>query len=64
MKKHEKTIFIGDNCVACGSCMKKCPTKSISIPNGIKAIINHNKCVSCGLCAKTCPAGIIEIREE
>lgn len=57
----KRKAFIGNNCVSCGSCLKKCPVKAISIPDGLKAIINLNKCVGCGKCAKTCPAGIIEI---
>lgn len=48
-------------CVACGSCIKVCPKKAISIPKGIFAEVDLNSCVGCGLCARECPASVIEI---
>lgn len=59
-----KIACIGKNCVACGSCIKVCPRKALSIKDGLIAYVDSNLCVGCGLCEKTCPAGIIDIRER
>jgi len=48
-------------CVACGSCVKVCPRKAISIYRGIYACVDESKCIGCGLCVKECPASIIAI---
>lgn len=48
-------------CVACGTCVKICPQKAITIFKGSFASVNTNKCVGCGRCAKACPASIIQL---
>lgn len=56
------TKFIADiskRCVACGTCIKVCPRKAITVKDGIIAIVDKDLCVGCGLCIKACPAGII-----
>lgn len=53
-----------DKCVACGSCIKVCKRRAISVPNGICAIVDGELCVGCGLCAKICPASVIEINNK
>jgi len=50
-------------CVACGSCVKVCPRKAITVYRGIYARVNESKCTGCGLCAKECPASIITIEK-
>ena len=50
-----------EECVACGSCIKVCPKKAISIPKGIYAEINYDLCVGCGKCVKECPASVITL---
>lgn len=37
-------------CIACGSCVEKCPSGSVSIINE-KAVIDKAKCVRCGYCS-------------
>lgn len=60
----KKTAVVSSQCVACGYCMSVCPKNAISIPNGIKAIINKEICIGCGICARSCPASVISIKEE
>lgn len=51
---------IGKNCVACGSCVPVCPKQALSVPHGVRAMVDQSLCIGCGLCVKECPAGIIE----
>lgn len=51
------------NCVACGSCIKKCPRNTISIKRGMYAQIGEN-CIGCGLCSKVCPGDFIKLKEK
>ena len=48
---------IGDDCVACGSCIGECPAGAIS--EGEKYVIDPDACMDCGTCADVCPSGAI-----
>ncbi len=48
---------IGDNCIACGSCMAACPVEAIS--EGDIYSIDADTCISCGSCAEACPSDAI-----
>ena len=63
MRKKKKAQVDQRLCVACGSCVKVCPTDAISVYRGLYAIADINKCVGCGRCAKECPASVITIKE-
>ena len=41
---------IGDDCIACGTCIDECPSEAIS--EGDKYSINPDLCVDCGTCAR------------
>ena len=43
---------IGDDCIACGTCIDECPSEAIS--EGDKYSINPDLCVDCGTCAGVC----------
>lgn len=62
-KTKRKAVIDKNYCVACGTCVKICPLKIISINQGVFAEINYEKCVGCGKCAKACPASVIEIKQ-
>ncbi|WP_331488225.1 4Fe-4S dicluster domain-containing protein [Chakrabartyella piscis] len=62
--KSKRIATIDTLCVACGTCMKECPFGAISIPTGIKALVNLEICVGCGKCSKVCPASVITIVER
>lgn len=57
---------VSKQCVACGTCLKKCPKGAIHIEKGIIAVVDESLCVGCGLCEKACPASVItrKVREE
>ena len=50
---------IGDDCVACGTCIDECPVGAIS--EGDKYVINADECTECGTCADACPSGAISL---
>lgn len=59
MGKSIKVAQVGQECAACGSCIKVCPMDAIRINAGVIAQVNTEKCVGCGKCTKACPAGVI-----
>mgnify|MGYP004468973535 FL=1 len=48
---------IGDDCIACGTCIDECPNEAIT--EGFRYQINPNLCVACGTCATVCPCEAI-----
>lgn len=62
-----------DLCIACGACLKACPSKCIYQPYpgiyGGRPLIEAPKCLrtngkSCSHCAKACPCGAINLEEK
>ena len=45
---------IGDDCIACGTCIDECPSGAISAGDE-KYSINPDECTECGTCADVCP---------
>lgn len=60
----KKTAYVSPECVGCGYCAKICPRRAISVPKGIRAVIDDTRCVGCGKCAGGCPAEVITIIER
>lgn len=56
---------VGEDCVACGCCVKVCPKEAVFVWKGVAARVDKEKCIGCGRCAGECPAGTItfEMRE-
>ena len=63
IKKRKKTAVVAAECVGCGNCAKICPLGAISVPDGVRALVNTARCVGCGKCARECPASVIELCE-
>jgi glycyl-radical enzyme activating protein len=42
-----------DKCVKCGTCIKICPQKAVSLSDG-KIIVDRIKCDRCGICTEFC----------
>ena len=66
--KAASMIFGGPNecrfgCIGCGDCVSVCPSKAISIKDGI-AFVDIRFCMGCGLCANTCPKKLFELVEQ
>lgn len=47
-------------CYGIGSCAQVCPTKAITVKNGV-AFVNENLCIACKKCISVCPKGVIEL---
>ncbi len=54
----KKLAVIGRECVACGTCMRLCPADALSVPRGLRAVVDAARCIGCGKCAQGCPAGV------
>ncbi len=50
---------IGEDCIACGTCIDECPVEAIS--EGDKYSINPDLCTECGTCADVCPSEAISL---
>ena len=57
--KKNRKLIIGDYCIACGNCVKRCRQKGIKIEGDI-AVPNEN-CILCGYCAAVCPEFCIKV---
>lgn len=57
--KNIMAYVIGDNCIACGTCIDECPVGAIS--EGDKYSINPDMCTECGTCADVCPSEAISL---
>lgn len=52
-----------ETCIGCGTCVEKCPVKSIELNDDNKAEVNSAYCIGCGVCAHFCPEGSISLLE-
>ena len=52
---------IGNDCVACGTCIDECPVGAIS--EGDIYEINPDECTECGTCASVCPNEAISLAD-
>ncbi|MBF0529785.1 MAG: 4Fe-4S binding protein [Deltaproteobacteria bacterium] len=50
---------IGDQCVGCGTCAKKCPEQAITGERKVRFNIDPSLCQECGTCFDLCPKGAI-----
>ncbi|MFX1477105.1 MAG: 4Fe-4S binding protein [Promethearchaeota archaeon] len=60
-----ESIIDKDLCIACNSCVERCPVGAISMEEDF-AVVDRNKCLGCGLCHRTCPeeAITLQLRED
>ena len=50
---------IGNDCIACGTCIDECPVGAIS--EGYIYKIDADACTECGSCAAVCPSEAISL---
>lgn len=63
-----KTICNKDHCTGCGLCSVICPSRCITMREGLLGhlfpVIDTEKCIDCGLCQKKCPVvNPVELRK-
>lgn len=59
LKRKNRKLIVGDYCVGCGNCEKRCQQNGITVIDS-KAIPNE-KCILCGYCATVCPEFCIKV---
>lgn len=61
-KVEKRHIEVRDTCVACGSCIRRCGQRAISLADGAPTVtINIKRCVLCGYCRDNCEHDAIRI---
>ncbi len=45
-------------CCSCGMCETWCPTRAISVSDGIPSV-DHRRCIGCGACLEVCPLSAV-----
>ena len=58
MALHAKDFTVSDACVGCGTCVKACPTKAITLQDGHP--VWEDNCTHCMACLTLCPKEAIE----
>ncbi len=53
-------IADGSSCTGCGTCVKYCPTRAVSVEDK-KSRIDDEKCIGCSQCELRCPENVIEL---
>lgn len=53
-------LFRKERCIACGSCVKACPNRAISVIDGT-LVTDIELCNGCGQCESACPSGAREL---
>ncbi len=53
------TFKIGDECIGCGACARKCPENAIKGEIKVRFDIDPFLCIACGTCFSICPSGAI-----
>jgi len=52
-----------ESCIACGTCIDRCPMEAIDLNGMGKAKVNSELCIGCGVCAHFCPENAIILQE-
>jgi len=60
-KALKKMLVVKGLCKGCGTCIKTCPNKAISLAVDNKAYIDPDRCLTCGYCVPLCPEFAIRV---
>lgn len=62
---HETThpVIAREDCVGCGTCVKNCAAKAVTLDAERKAVIDHRLCTGCCQCVASCKYGAARVME-
>ncbi len=63
VRRIEKGIEKGDNCVDCGACVSVCPAEVFYFDEDYRVITDSARCVRCGSCIEVCPVKALKLPE-
>ncbi|MFC1453049.1 DUF362 domain-containing protein [Verrucomicrobiota bacterium] len=55
---------ITDACLACGRCVRACPSEALSLDGKPKPVLTPEKCIGCCCCHEVCPERAITMRQS
>lgn len=61
--RHTKYFSVNNDCIGCGMCEVKCPSRAIKIKDG-KPVWKSEKCNLCLRCLHNCPRKAIEYKKK
>ncbi|MBI9074220.1 MAG: 4Fe-4S binding protein [Desulfatibacillum sp.] len=56
--------FDPDLCVACGTCIDRCPPEALSMGDDEAPVVDFDKCFGCAVCATGCPSEAITMHSK
>jgi Pyruvate/2-oxoacid:ferredoxin oxidoreductase delta subunit len=58
-----RAVVDEEACVACGTCVERCPFEAISLPEEV-ALVDSVHCLGCGVCVPTCSDEAIHLERR
>jgi electron transport complex protein RnfB len=52
-----------DECLGCGTCIKRCQVHAISEKDGV-SVVDRKRCIGCGLCVTGCPNKVARLKRK
>ena len=59
-----RPVFTHRKCDGCGTCVRACPAKAISMDNERKPHVDVKKCIRCYCCQELCPKTDVEVKRN
>jgi ferredoxin len=59
LKLYTEHTINQEKCIRCGTCVRKCPVKTIDLSTGT---VDRNRCLGCFGCFNNCPTGAMEMK--